>query len=351
MKSNFKLTVVASLLCMSTMSFAQTATDTPVTNPVANPTPVTTNALVANITGTDNKADPKCKCDEAKPVKKVAPVKKKVVAKKTVKKPIKAVPQEINMVSQNNIVEEKKPFVEYYDYKDMRVVPRLLPPEEKKGWGSHKVTPKFVLTAVDTQGNPYPVENFVYTNGANLTVIQMNTDLSQTNESELATDTTFDPLFVKDNCQAIFVKYRLKGNSDFRINSFFLNNEGLVEDSLPPSCTVTKKDERDSTDYSAKGYISDVSFTKPVSLHTNQFEFILHLVKNGKDYFGQNIKGYVVSDNFDDIYLPMIVPHRKGPYFGTTFITVPPKPGLYNVVIPFEVDEGKQIVRVARTVQ
>ena len=350
MKPNLKLTVVASLLFMSTVSFAQTATPSATTSPVASPAPVTTNALVANITGTEGKADPKCKCDEV--VKKpVAVVKKKVTSKKVVRKPVKVVPKEINMVSQNNIVEEKPVVIEYYDYKDVRIVPRLLPVEEKKGWGSPKVVPKLVFTAVDNQGNPYPVENFVYTNGANLTVIQMNTDLSAAGETEVTTDTTFDPLFIKNKCQAIFVKYTLKGNKDYKINSFFLNNEGALEDSLPPSCEVTKKDERDSTDYSAKGYISDVSFTKPYSLHTQQLEFMLHLVKNGKDYFGQNLKGYVVSDNFNDIYLPMIVPHRKGPYFGTTFVTVPPKPGLYNVVIPFDVDEGKQIVRVSRTVQ
>jgi hypothetical protein len=349
MKPNLKLTVVASLLLMSTVTFAQTATDTPVVTPVAKSAPVTTNALVANITGTEAKAEPKCKCDEV--VKKPVVVKKKVVHKKVVKKPVKVIPQEINMVSQNNIVEEKPTVVEYYSYKDMRVVPQILPLEEKKGWGSRNATPKLVFNAVDEQGNPYPNENFISKNGANLTVIQMNTDLSKVTETELSTGTVFDPLFEKNNCQAIFLKYQLKGNTEYTGTRFFLNNEGQIENTLPPSCKVTTKDERDSTDYSSKGYISDVSFTKIVSVHTQELEFILHLVKNGKDYFGQNIKGYVVSNNFDDIYLPRIVPHRKGPYFGTTFIASPPKPGVYNVVIPFDVDEGKQLVRVTRTVR
>lgn len=350
MKLNLKLTVLASLLFMSTVSFAQTNTDTisATTSPLANPPPTATNSLVANVTGKESKTDPKCKCDEVvkKPV-----VKKKVVHKRVVKKPAKIIAKEINMVSQNNIIEEKPPVVEYYDYNNMRIVPQIVLTEEKKSWGSNKVSPKLVFNAIDRQGNPYPIENFVYTNGASLTIIQMNTDLSKTNETEISTNTIFDPLFIKGNCQAFFVKYKLKGNSNYTINNFFLNNEGGIEESLAPSCKVTKKDERDSTDYSSKRYISDVSFAKAYSVHTQNLEFMMHLVKNGKDYFGQNLKGYVVSDNFKDIYLPMIVPHRKGPYFGTTFVTTPPKPGLYNVVIPFDVEEGKQIVRVTRTVQ
>lgn len=349
MKPNFKLTVLASLLFMSTVSFAQTTTDTisAATSTIASPPP-TTNSIVANITGTEAKTTPKCKCDEVvkKPV-----VKKKLIHKHVVKKPAKVIAKEINMVSQNNIIEENSPVIEHYDYDSMRIVPQLVTIEDKRVWGSNKVIPKLVFNAIDKQGNLYPIENFVHTNGANLTVIQMNTDLSKTNETDIYSGTVFDPLFIKNNCQAIFIKYKLKGNSDFKINSFFLNNEGSLEDSLPPSCTVTKKYERDSADYSSKGYISDVSFTKSYSIHTQNLEFIMHLVKNGKDYFGQNLKGYVVSDNFKDIYLPMIVPHIKGPYFGTTFLTTPPKPGLYNVVIPFDVEEGKQIVRVTRTVQ
>lgn len=328
MKLNLKLTVVASLLLISPITFAQTATTTSIADTVT-------------ITNIAPKADDSVK----KPVKKV-----KIVRKKSIATKVEVAPTEIEMISENNIVEEKVATVESYDYSNVNVVPQFVLVEEKNKWGFKAMIPKLMLNALDRQGNPYPLQNFVYNNGHNLTLIQMNTDLSSTYERELSTNNTFESLIAKDTCQAFFVKYKLKGNSDFKINKFFLNSEGTIENSLPSTCKITTKDERDSTEYSAKGYISDISFTKAVSDHTQNLEFILHLVKNGKDYFGQELKAYVVTDNFENIYLPVIIPHRKGPYFGTTLITNPPKSGRYNVVVPFYIDEGKQIVRVTRTV-
>lgn len=332
MTFNLKKITIASIILISGTAFAQTeslkqTSTTSVAFPVA--ASENTSAIVPS------------------PVKVV----KKVVKKKYLVKKVQR-PEEINIISQNNILPEPiyiAPVPEYYSYNDIVVSPQFI--KQGNGGWFRKESFNLVLNVKDLQGNHYPFENFVINDGNVFKVVQVATDLKSSSQVSLNPSQVYEPLTLKSGCQAFYIQYKLKGNSEYKIENFFSNNDGVASSVLPPNCALSTKEERDSTDYNAKNYITDISFTTPNTTSVKPFEFNMHLVKQGKDLFGNNLKAYIISKNFDRIYFPEIKPHRKGPYFGTHFSHPPLKSGLYNVILSYNLEEEAEITTLPRTVK
>lgn len=328
---NLKKTAIASIILISGAVFAQTEVAKPLTPASAPVSAVKETSVVEVVT-------PK-------------PVVKKIVKRKPVIKKVAPVP-EINIISQNNIVPEPvyiAPIPEYYSYSDIVVSPQFI--KQGNGGWFKKESFKLVLNAKDLQGNNYPSENFVQTEGNIFKVVQISTDLKSSSQVNLNYNQVYEPLTPKEGCQVFFIQYKLKGNLNYKIDHFFLNDDGTVSSLLPAKCTLSKKEERDSIEYTARNYIADISFTTQTSLSSKPFEFNMHLVRQGKDLFGNNLKAYIIDKNFDNIYFPEITPHRKGPYFGTHFSHPALKSGSYNIVLSYDVEEGAEVTTVLRTVQ
>ena len=283
----------------------------------------------------------------------------------TIKPTIKNEAQEINLISQGNIPSVLLPLAMRDDIKltaqwistsenseQLSHMPESgdsnLISQNQTNYNKYK---QLVFKAKDTEGNEYDNDILVPINGHFLKVVNINTNLSQVKENYLNLTQIYEPKIIKDTCKAIFVQYQLKGHNSSRVDRFYINNNGLLTNVFPAGCKLKPVDAQDVTQYNNDDTITNISWKRPLDYDNKNFEFNLNAVNSGRDVFNNNMRSYIVEQNFTNIYFPEQLPNKNGPYLGTQFSHPPIPKGMYNVLIQYkDKKDNDQLLKVARPI-
>lgn len=293
------------------------------------------------------------KVEEKKPeVKKVVKKKKKV--KKVVEKTVTAPPVNKSVlvetgyfhIPKNVPTEEAGKFETPISYSDVAVNFVKL----NNNSSSHDAKVRYDVSLTDKRtGKPLETYNL---SDKNIYGLAVKTDLSNAQFSK----NTFTEgaghgvdLTEDGTCQALFVKYQLKTQTEPTVVTKFLDDKGNLVDQNPNQCEANKIDTKDTTFYTKNNNIVNIGFNQK-SLSNNTLGMIVHFNREGREFFPAKTFSFAIPSDFSKFYTLNAKQDNRSAFFGVNFSQAVPS-GSYYVLVGFEQDNKFEWIRTGTSVQ
>lgn len=150
------------------------------------------------------------------------------------------------------------------------------------------------------------------------------------------------------DCQAAYLTYQLKGQSDVSTKTVFLDRLSNSLGSEKPSCKFANLDANETTFYTKSGYIINAGFDKKKSSN-GQIGVTIHMSKDGRPFSSHDTVVYAISKDFKTA-IPLTVKHdSRGTFFGSS-VEKSVNKGTYYIVIGFSYESKYEWVSTITSV-
>lgn len=149
------------------------------------------------------------------------------------------------------------------------------------------------------------------------------------------------PKKTKGKCEAFYVRYQLRGDSDVTTRALILGRESESVPVMPSNCKTIDEDFLDTVSFTKSAYTAGFNWNGSAFYTNKLVKYTTFFTKEGIETFPDNIQSYAVSRDFSHFYRMNQKLDNRGPFYGVQFSQNIEYPGVYLFVTLFNDEHGK----------